>query len=169
MYGMACETPTPSTLLACRESHTVTLSMSQAHFNFELDALWIQHNHTYWHFRNNGVESIFVVLWDGFSSEDFENLGRVERLAVLLPDDFDYDYDNIDNFDEKTVLEILRFFSGVKHLFLVKVCHLMIKRSLFSSNRSTQGELWMNGIIVIPSETQFKANAKCLGYPRWII
>lgn len=70
--------------------------------------------------RNSGMETIFVDLWDGFS--DFENLRRVERLAVLLP--AKYDYNNDDNNDEISVQEILRPFPGVKHLSLVADAYL---------------------------------------------
>ncbi|CZR63022.1 uncharacterized protein PAC_12919 [Phialocephala subalpina] len=125
MYGMACETPAPNILLACRESYAVVsklyercfscpLSIPEAYFNFKLDTLYIQYDNMSWHYRNNGVESDFLDLWDGFSFGDFDNIGRVERLAVLVSHRNGYP-----SFYEETAQKILRVFPCLKNLYLV--------------------------------------------------
>lgn len=100
-------------------------SIQETYVNFELDVLYLDwvhfesYAHYYW-----GAESYYsdsplqIKGWNVFRSEDMEDLGRVEKLAVRVLPPQQERYHPI---DEEDLANLLRGCRGVKELYLALV------------------------------------------------
>lgn len=134
MPGIACQTPTPAILLACKESYNVASklyqrtfacrgSIPETYFNFETDTLcldWYTFKMYFAGFTTGfSNDAAGLQAWYCFGPNDLKDLSKVERLAVRTnsrehPELLWYAEDI-----EEDIANLMRVFQGVKVLSII--------------------------------------------------
>lgn len=123
--GIACETPLPPIMLACREARLAVTSIfkrtfacpnsnPETHINLKHDILYLDLVN-FIRFLNPSrtiIPLLQLDVWNGFRKEDAEDLAKIENVAIKLPLTHR-------GLDPQHIVAILRIFRGVQTLSLI--------------------------------------------------